>query len=283
MKRVLIFCVFLLCFKVLATEKKGPSGCREFALPEDTKLDQFINNSAKVTGALCNQEVTRYALLKLTNAHLCRDLALDPSLKSKVKRRLNCEKLLSPIKTPAECLPHLDDEAKNLLKIHARLSRLEPDSSPDQLHNELLTIYMNRLVTNGERAPGRGNLRAYVTNNLPAIAFGVLKENADLSLSDKSDYLVCVEQTYRFLDSSTPESAYLRFKGYTLDFYDETSKKDKGDQVAHAFTQLTSPDGKLYVFDSWRGESKPFDSSVTGKDSRGANRKEFRQKPLNSL
>lgn len=283
MKIVILTILFLLSFKLFATEKTGPTRCREYALPEDTKLDQFINSSEKVSGALCNQEVTRFALKKLTNAHLCRDLALDPSLKSKVKKNLDCAAQLSPIKPPSACMPYLDEEAKNLLNIHARLARLEKDSSPDQLHKELLTIYMNRLIANGERAPGRGNLRAYVTNNLPAIAFGVLKENANLNLSNKSDYLVCVEQAYRFLDSSTPESQYLRFKGYTLDFYDETSKKDKGDQVAHAYTQLTGPDGKLYVFDSWRGESKPFDASVTGKDSRGASRKEFRQKPLDSL
>ena len=272
--------LLLLSLNTYAIEKSGQIRCREYALPDESKLDQFISSSMKISGELCNQEVTRVAVKKLTDAHLCRDIKLDPGLQSKIKKRLDCDAILSPIKTPQGCLPHLDDEAKKLLAIHARISSLEKDSSPEQLHNDLLTIYMNRLIVNGERAPGRGGLRAYVTNNLPSIAFGVLKENTNLDVSKKSDYLVCVEQTYRFLDSSTPESMYLRFKGYTLDFYDETSKKDKGDQVAHAYTQLTAPDGKLYVFDSWRGESKPFDSKVTELNSRGANREMLRAKPI---
>ena len=283
MKFLWVTGLFLFMFNTHAIEKSAQVRCREYALPDESKLDQFISSSVKISGELCNQEVTKVAINKLSYAHLCRDIKLDPSLQSKIKRRLDCDSILAPINTPKACTPHLDEEAKKLLAIHARLANLEKDSSTEQLHNELLTIYMNRLVVNGERAPGRGGLRAYVTNNLPSIAFGVLKENTNLDVSKKSDYLVCVEQTYRFLDSSTPESMYLRFKGYTIDFYDETSTKDKGDQVAHAYSQLTAPDGKKYVFDSWRGETKEFDSKVTEMGSRGANREMLRAKPIKSL
>ena len=80
MKAAISTTLFFLSLNLSAIERGGLTHCREYALPEDTKLDQFINNSSKITGALCNQEVTRYALTKLTNAHLCRDLALDPAL-----------------------------------------------------------------------------------------------------------------------------------------------------------------------------------------------------------
>jgi hypothetical protein len=282
MKLIVSILFTLFSFHLLAGERVGQVNCRDYFYPDNYLIKKFIGNNMQVSGELCNREVKKYAIKKLTNAHLCRDLKLDPSLQAKVRRKPDCDEILSPINYPAGCESALDDETKDLVKIHKRLSLLEKDSSPQQLHDELLSIYINRLVLNGERAPGRGTARAYITNNLPSIAFGLIYENTGSQLSKKTDYLVCIEQAYRFLDSDTPESKYLLFKGYTLDLYDETPKSDEGDQVTHAYTQLTSPEGKHFVFDSWKGVTKEFDSEVKSKDSKGI-REAFRRKPLKGL
>lgn len=266
----------------MAGERVGQVHCRDHFYPDTTLIKKFINANMQVSDELCNREIKKHAIKKLSNAHLCRDLKLDPGLQERVRSKPNCDEILSPISYPSGCEAALDDEAKALINIHKRLSRLEKDDSPQQLHDELLTIFLNRLVLNGERAPGRGSTRAYLTNNLPSIAFGIIYENTGTQISKKSDYLVCIEQAYRFLDSDTPESSYLRFKGYTLDLYDETPKSDDGPQVTHAYTQITSPDGKHYVFDSWKGVTKEFDSEVTEKGSKGV-REGFSRKPLKNI
>lgn len=228
----------------------------------DRKVENLFLEHEKLNSKMCNDNISKALVSRLENIHICLEIKQDESLeKTKINSgdRFKCSQKTTTLEIPEYCLNQLNDINTEMLALLNKIENRKENVDGKELEEELMTIYISRLIVNKQRASGRGKVNAYLKNNLVSIPAGLLVEGFDLEMFNKYAYLVCVEQVYNFIES--PEARYLRFRGYTTHVFDETPKKDKTGKTTHAFILLENKNKEFTIFDPWKGETGEFKES----------------------
>lgn len=248
--KIALFCFFIYSFTTYSQDEICPIHSHS-RLNND--FESFLGEFNKKT---CNSYFQRTYLAKLANIHYCKEI-IASNLKS---RNFNkCTLNLRPIGNVDPCQKHFNKVTKNLHELFQEIIESDINNlTEEELLRQTLDIFVLRLIALKQRAFSKGAMSGW-KNNIPSLFFNFLYEGYNIDISHKKDYLVCVEQVYKFLDS--PEKNVLLNLGYQLQYFDETPVDDNSGLTSHASVLVTSPTGKKYTLDPWKWQLKPFEVS----------------------
>ena len=193
----------------------------------------------------CRQKVGKTASVRLNTAILCRNNQDNSA---------SCQEAMKPIKVSSidsACEGNVKNEVAKLISAHQRVIE---NSSPsqDDLLTDLMSGHSNKLILNNKKRYNTTgtDLEAWVNNLSGAVA---------METGEGHVYELCHEQASSFIANNGLARDLFLKKGYQIAEFDITDADNKTGQIHHIFPVLKSPEGKLYMFDTWKGKTAPFD------------------------